>query len=181
MTSSTSEDGKGKSIIMQIQDTPENREIASKGPEGAYRDLSLYPEGFSSGAFSRSDIQGPLSKYPVTNMIFTYTVTLREDEDFVRLNMKVENPTEDVQHAEAWLPMTFPVDKESFILSDQKKRWRRDEWCFPQLANVVDVNSKGMEDYQRPLDWPAPGGGIFCKNKKCTVFFWQATVTSTDK
>lgn len=153
MTSTSSADGTEKSIVLKIQDTQENRDKAAHGPTGKASD---HP-GLSSGPFGRIDVEGPLSKYPVTDMIYTYTVTLREDEDFVRLNMKVENPTDETHHAEAWLPMTFPIDEDSHILSDQDKRWRRDEWCFPEVANIVDWKSNDMKDFNKPLDWPTSG------------------------
>lgn len=143
-----SKDGKEKSIVLQIQDTQANRDRVGS------------PEEYSQGPFNRDDKNdGHLTKYPVTDMIFTYTITLRTDEDFVRLNMKVDNPTDEVKHAEAWLPMTFPITEDTQIVSEQVTRWRRDEWCFPDLANVVDWNSSEMEDFKKPLDWPT--GGIF--------------------
>ena len=49
------------------------------------------PVGFSAGQFSRSSA-GEMSEYPTTDLTFQFTITLRSDEDFVRLRMSVTNP-----------------------------------------------------------------------------------------
>jgi len=154
MTTGGSEDGYEKSIILQIQDTQASRDRAADR-DGQVKDNV----GFSSGQFCVGDgsAEGELSKYPVTDLIYTYTITVRKDEDFVRLNMKVANPTDKTAHAEAWLPMTFPINKESYVLSEQNMRWRRDTWCFEDLANMVDCKSQDYEQFHRPLDWPSSG------------------------
>jgi hypothetical protein len=67
--------------------------------------------------------------------------------------MSVTNDSADPKWAEAWLPMFFPITKDSIILSKQQQRWRRDNWC---LENVTP-NMVEWEDYpflHKPLDWP---------------------------
>jgi len=150
-----------KSIVMTIVDNKENRKRAYDR-EGQFRGTDM--EGFSEGGFTTPyPFDGPMGKYPVTDLVYTLTVTLRDGEDFVRLNMKVENPTYDEKKAEAWLPMTFPIVKNSQILSRQKMRWKRDDWCFPALPNVVDWQSPHMKKlgFDKPLTWPTGNGGIF--------------------
>lgn len=137
-----------KSIILKIVDT------------AAQRGKILDP--LSVGQFNRqdgADIAGTMTKYPVTNMEFTYKITLKAGEDFVRLSMTIDNPTEAGANAEAWLPMTFPINKDSEILSRQKTRWRRDEWSHGFLPNVIewaDIESFGF-NFNKPLSWPKSG------------------------
>lgn len=89
-------------------------------------------------------------------MKFSYSITLKADEEFVRLKMCVENPTDASAWGEAWLPMTFPIDSDSQIISPQRKRWRRDEWCHAKSANIVDFEG---EELLHPLRWK--GSGIY--------------------
>lgn len=145
---STVGDENERSIILKIADTQENRDKVA--------------DPFSQGQFNRGDMNDPskdhMTKYPVTNLEFTYKITLRKDEDFVRLSMTVENPTDKDANAEAWLPMTFPLKSEDCLLLDEQPlRWRRDEWVFPWMANMV--NWDGQNDLFYPLHWP--GSGIF--------------------
>ncbi|CAN0384912.1 unnamed protein product, partial [Discosporangium mesarthrocarpum] len=138
-------DGLSKSIVFSIVDTQEQRD-------------ALNDPG-SIGQFSRSDQPFvPLSNYPVSNMKYTYTITLNADEEYVRLNMAVENPTSELARAEAWLPQTYPIDSDSQIISPQRKRWRRDPWCFPDSANLVDCNT---DELLHPLRWNTSIGGIY--------------------
>lgn len=95
-----------------------------------------------------------MSAYPVTNMKYTMQVTLREDEEFVRIKCIVENPTAKKAKGEAWLPMTYPVDENSKIIAPQHLRWRRDAWVFPEEANMIDFD---RSEYVTPLAWPSSG------------------------
>lgn len=140
-----------KSILFTIKDSQVSRDRVAKGsPENP----------FSQGQFNRQDMNNPatdfLTKYPVTDLVFTYKITLRKDEKFVRLTMMVDNPTDKLANAEAWLPMTFPIAQDSFLLDEQHLRWRRDEWVFPYLANMFNWDNS---TFYKPLDWP--GSGIF--------------------
>ena len=139
-----------KSILLSITDTAEQR--AKVG------------DPLNVGQWNREDqagkeIPGTMTKYPVTNMKFTYKITLKAGEDFVRLSMTVENPTDQGANAEAWLPMTFPIDADSEILSRQVTRWRRDESWNGFLPNVIrwaDIGQYGY-DFNKPLSWPESG------------------------
>jgi len=145
-----------RSIQLSIQDTEASRKRAYDR-DGKEKENP----GFSVGQFNRQDVANSpdeqITKYPVTNLIYTYTITVRKDEDFVRLNMKVSNPTDKTAHAEAWLPITIPIKQDSHVLSDQKMRWRRDEVYFGDKANMVDCNSEDYKVYHKPLDWPTAG------------------------
>lgn len=162
-----------KSIIFSIVDNEENRyraayEVPRKMTEIAKPEQPLL-EGLSWNEFSNETKQEldehgnikyydvVMSKYPVTNMTYTLNITLVDGEDFVRLRMSVKNSASYGQNAEAWLPMTFPIDEESMILSHQKRRWRRDNWCFKDLPNMVTWGDHKLFD--TCLDWPT--GGIF--------------------
>lgn len=109
--------------------------------------------GFSSGPFNSGADAGEMTRYPATDMTFSFTITLRKDEDFVRLRMSVTNNSTDPKWAEAWLPMAFPITDDSIILSKQQQRWRRDNWCLEDVTpNMVE-----WEDYpflHKPLEWP---------------------------
>ncbi|KAG5181454.1 hypothetical protein JKP88DRAFT_246206, partial [Tribonema minus] len=135
-------DGRSKSIVMSITDSAENRSKLGFLSVGQYC-LEGYPEP-----------REPMGKYPITNMVYTYTITLNADEEFVRLRMDVANPTPNLVRGEAWLPMTFPIDEKSQIISPQRKRWRRDEWCFPDSANIVDFDTDTL---LHPLKWATSG------------------------
>jgi hypothetical protein len=140
-----------KSIVLSIVDNEENRNRAANNVP-AYPTNQAKVPGFSNGQFSRDG--SDMTKYPTTDMEFKLFITLRDDEDFVRLRMSVTNPDETAaKWGEAWLPMTFPIQEESTILSRQKQRWRRDSWCLDaETPNVVD-----WADYEflhKPLQWP---------------------------
>ncbi|CAN0225634.1 unnamed protein product [Ascophyllum nodosum] len=138
-------DGRSKSIIFSITDTEEQR-------------LALNDTG-SIGSFSRSDASDvPLSNYPVSNLTYTFTITLNADEEYVRLDMAVENPTPEFARAEAWLSQTYPIDENSQIISSQKRRWRKDTWCFPDTPNIVDCNT---DELLHPLKWNTSIGCIY--------------------
>jgi hypothetical protein len=134
-------------IYMSIVDDAETRDRAANfiPPMGT---TTPNLSGFSTGQFDSVVARGP------TNLKYTLAITLRRDEDFVRLNMSVENfNTTAPQYAEAWLPMTFPITNASVILSKQTMRWRRDNWCL----NDVTPNMVMLDEYDflhRPLDWP---------------------------
>lgn len=98
-----------------------------------------------------------MSFYPTTNMKFTFAVTLKANEEFVRLKGIVENPTSQTQLAEAWVPMTYPIENNSKIISPQRMRWKRDNWCFLEEANMVAFPD-GVK-FEKPLAWN--GSGIF--------------------
>jgi hypothetical protein len=141
-----------KSIVLSIVDNEENRNRAANTapPYPTNQEKVL---GLSNGQFSRGD-GADMSRYPTTDMKFSLFVTLRDDEDFVRLRMAVTNPDEtEPKWGEAWLPMFFPISEDSTILSRQKQRWRRDSWCLDaETPNVVD-----WADYEflhKPLQWP---------------------------
>eukprot|EP00992_Anisonema_acinus_P007670 TRINITY_DN3582_c0_g1_i1.p1 TRINITY_DN3582_c0_g1~~TRINITY_DN3582_c0_g1_i1.p1 ORF type:complete len:238 (-),score=29.30 TRINITY_DN3582_c0_g1_i1:65-778(-) len=93
-----------------------------------------------------------MSKYPVTNLKYSFIVTLKANEEFVRLRVHVENPTDKTALAEAWLPMTFPINDKSQIISQQVLRWRRDEWCFDDTANLIHFN-RASSGLLHPLSW----------------------------
>lgn len=158
-----------KSIIFLMVDNEENRERAKnhipKKPANA-KPANAKPTpvpGFSSGQYNHLDIDGKetegfMTRYPTTNMDFRYKITLRKDEDFVRLKMSVKNEEATPKIGEAWLPMTFPITGDSTILSHQELRWRRDNWCFDYMTpNIVKWDDYPIFD--KPLDWPT--GGIF--------------------
>ena len=47
----------------------------------------------AQGAFNRIDVTDSLTNYPVTDLIFTYKMPLKKNEEFVRLSMKVDKLT----------------------------------------------------------------------------------------
>jgi hypothetical protein len=74
-----------KSIILTIQDNDINRR--SVGHDNGENPF------LAQGAFNRIDVTNSLTNYPVTDLIFTYKIPLKKNEEFVRLSMKVDNPT----------------------------------------------------------------------------------------
>jgi hypothetical protein len=160
---SSSEQPTSKSVIFTIEDNEVNRQLASVDRvdylNEATNPTTPHPPGFSYNAFSKfSQEQVGMSKYPTTNMVYKFNITLGENEDFVRLRMSVENSMDVPHQAEAWLPMTFPIDTQSKILSHQSMRWRRDEWCFEDLPNMVTWQDYA-DTFDTCLKWPT--GGIF--------------------
>ena len=129
----------------------------------------LLNDPLSVGQFNRQDgftaDPNHMTKYPVTDMTFKFKITLKAGEKFVRLSMTIINDTDKPSNAEAWLPMTFPINKQSEILSHQQTRWRRDEWWNGFLPNIInwpgvtDIKDENGEtyDWNKPLDWPLSG------------------------
>ena len=72
----------------------------------------------------------------------------------MRFEMSVTNPTSEDALGEAWFPQTYPITKESKIISPQRMRWKRDGWCFPDIAQLFPWNN---ETFVKPLDWPTSG------------------------
>ena len=126
-----------------------------------------------------------MSKYPVTNAKFIFQITLEKNEKFVRLYAGLQAPA--TIKAEIWLPQTYPLTKDSQIISHQKKRRVRDPWVYQGMIKdkfvgidmSLDADSKCDKykgkggviigfpttpldganlDY--PLQWPNGGGGI---------------------
>jgi hypothetical protein len=176
----TAEGKQSKSILYTIVDNDENREYAANEipkimTEIAKPETPLFA-GMTAGQFSNDTARvEPMSKYPTTNMIFTYNITLVDGEDFARLRMSVENTDDFDKNAEAWLPMTFPIDAGSKILARQKERWRRDEWCFSDLPNIVPWDK--FPEYDTCLNWPT--GGIFYDFPKKDGWFHGVVTDST--
>ena len=100
------------------------------------------------------DVIEPLSFYPTTNCVFEARITLRAGEEFVRFKMVVVNPTKKDALGEAWFPQTYPITEDSKIISPQRMRWKRDGWCFPDIAQLFPWNN---ETFVKPLDWPTSG------------------------
>jgi len=102
-----SSSGDSASLIFSIQDTADTRKELND---------PLSVKGFSS--------YGPeaMSNYPVTDAIFTFKVTLKAGEKFVRTECTVENTRGEPIQAEAWMPQTWPITEDSQIISHQKKR-----------------------------------------------------------
>ena len=122
----------------------------------------MTPGPFSVGQFSQPtpvNVEGygviePMSFYPTTDCVFQARITLRAGEEFVRFKMVVVNPTEKDALGEAWFPQTYPITEESKIISPQRMRWKRDGWCFPDIAQLFPWDK---EKFVKPLDWPTDG------------------------
>lgn len=144
---------------------------------------------FSSGQYLAPGNSQPMSKYPVTNALFTFKITLNADENFVRLYAGLESSNPDPIHAEIWLPQTYPITRDSQIISHQKKRRVKDLWVYQGMIKdkyvALDQSLDKDKDYPsykgkngfilgvpttpaawgpadllKPLDWPNGGGGI---------------------
>ncbi len=168
-------DPTGSAIILKIKDTQENR--------------NLLCDILSKGQFLSPGSNVPMSKYPVTDAEFIFTVSLRPGEAFVRLNAALINTKETPVTAEIWLPQTYPVTKNSQIISYQKKRRCKDLWVYMGMLKdnfvVQDMQldkdndlpayqgkngfivgcppnpaSWTNADLNKPLDWPSGWGGI---------------------
>lgn len=143
-------DENSKSVIFTITDTDEQRAKLLRP------DIEPKWSLFSSGQYSNGGLldkdkaKEPMSFYPTTNCKFTARITLKEGEEFVRFKMSVENPTKVDALGEAWFPMTYPITKESRIISPQRMRWKRDAWCFPNMPQMVHWPSS---KFVKPLDW----------------------------
>lgn len=89
----------------------------------------------------------PMERYPVTNLKFSLIVSLHAGEGFMRIRPSVENPSKQTVGAEAWLSTTFPIDQASQIISQQHLRFRRDDWCFKDLPNVINMDAHELLNY----------------------------------
>lgn len=124
----TSPSGDSASLIFTIQDTDEAR--------------ALLNDPLSTGGFS-SWTPEPMKNYPTTNATFKFKVTLRKGEKFLRAECTVENDSDEPIQAEAWMPQTWPVTKDSQIISHQKKRrikgqsgaYVTDSWVMAEMIN----------------------------------------------
>ena len=122
----------------------------------------MTPGPFSVGQFSQPtpvnvegyDVIEPMSFYPTTDCVFQARITLRAGEEFVRFKMVVVNPTKKDALGEAWFPQTYPITEDSKIISPQRMRWKRDGWCFPDIAQLFPWDK---EKFVKPLDWPTDG------------------------
>ena len=151
ITFEASDDGKSQTIIFQLTDDDEQRAKIAKADDPPGNPVS--PGPFSVGQFQKGDAV-PLSLYPTTNCIFTASITLCEGEEFVRFKMSVENPTAKDALGEAWFPQTYPITTKSKIISPQRMRWKRDGWCFPDVAQLLPwMESK----FVNPSQWPTSG------------------------
>lgn len=169
-------DTTGSSIILSIQDTQENR------------DLLVDP--LSKGQFSSPGSDVPMSKYPVTDAEYTFTITLKPGEDYVHIKAGLKNTKNEPVSAEIWVPQTYPINRDSQVISEQKKRRCRDIWVYQEMLKdnylAKDMRLESEEDLQaykgkdagfvigippsaidytnpnldKPLDWPSAGGGI---------------------
>jgi len=109
-------DETGSAILLKIQDTQENR--------------NLLCDILSKGQFLAPGSNLPMSKYPVTDAEFIFTVSLRPCEDFIRLKAALVNTRETPVAAEIWLPQTYPASKDSQVISHQRKRRCKDLWVY---------------------------------------------------
>lgn len=168
-------DDDGSSITLKIKDTQENRD--------------LLVDTLSSGPFLAPGSTVPMSKYPVTDAEFIFTIRLQPDEDFVRVRASLLNDRTTPVVAEIWLPQTYPVSRDSRIVSHQKKRRCKDLWAYlamlkdnfvvqdmrlDEYCDAPDYRGKtgfvlgcpptpttwANPDLDRPLDWPTGIGGI---------------------
>ena len=125
----TSAPGDSASLIFSIKDTDKAREELK--------------DKLSTGGFSSWDDTEPMKNYPVTNANFIFKVTLKKGEKFVRTECIVDNTTTEPIQAEAWMPQTWPITKDSQIISHQKKRrikgqsgaYVTDSWVMTEMIN----------------------------------------------
>lgn len=152
----TFEESEGsQTIIFEITDNDEQRAKCAHGADDPYPDPPGNDGPFSVGQFAQPEKPDePMSFYPTTNCVFQARITLRAGEEFVRFKMSVENPTEKAALGEAWFPQTYPITEESKIISPQRMRWKRDGWCFPDIAQLFPWTD---ETFVKPLDWPTDG------------------------
>lgn len=164
------------SVVLSIEDTQANRDLIGSP--------------FSSDQFSLIGSSIPMSKYPVTDAIFRFKITLKKDDPYVYVDCSVDNKRDTNIAAEAWLPQTYPITKDSQIISHQKKRRIKDFWVYSAmikdffLASDMKLDSidSSRPDYRDkdgfiigspptsaswtkidldyPLQWPTSGGGI---------------------
>ncbi|CAE7568906.1 unnamed protein product, partial [Symbiodinium natans] len=130
------EEEQSRSIILSITDSAEQRRLLNDTlSEGRYAG----PDGV------------PMSAYPVTNLVFRFWITLRAGEDYVRLRGEVINPTAADAKGAAWMPMTFPIDEDSQIITPQVYRFKSDDWCYRDLPKVFRWDSQ--PELARPAKW----------------------------
>jgi len=108
------------SIVLSITDTEENRKALN--------------DPLSKGQYLAPGSDVAFSKYPVTNAKFTFKVTLKKDEEFLRLESSVQTDANKDADMEVWLPQTYPLTKDSQIISHQKKRRVKDSWVNDGLS-----------------------------------------------
>lgn len=121
--------GDSASLIFSIQDTDDARR--------------LLHDPLSCGGFSSWDENNPMKNYPTTNANFIFKVTLKKGEKFLRTECIVENTTDETIQCEAWMPQTWPITKDSQIISHQKKRrikgqngaFVTDTWVLKEMMN----------------------------------------------
>jgi len=136
--------GNKGSMIFSIKDDKKARELLN--------------DPLSTGGFS-SWLPDPMSNYPITDAKFIFKVTLRKGEKFLRTECIVDNTRDTAIAAEAWMPQTWPVTKDSQIISHQKKRrvkagsgaYVSDAWVMNDLINGKFVASEMMLDNERGL------------------------------
>mmetsp|Transcript_52412 Transcript_52412/g.132483 ORF Transcript_52412/g.132483 Transcript_52412/m.132483 type:complete len:444 (+) Transcript_52412:55-1386(+) len=126
-----------KSIVLSIVDSAEQR--------------AKLNDTLTADRFSYDGSKEPMQRYPVSNLKFSLTITLRAGEDFVRVRPEVENPTDKAALSEAWLSTTYPIDQASQIISPQHFLSRHDDWCFRDLPNIFAVDAHESLSY--PLRW----------------------------
>jgi hypothetical protein len=168
-------DETGSTIILKIKDTQENRDLLS--------------DTLSKGQFLAAGSDVPMSKYPVTDAEFIFTISLRLGEDFVRLKAGLVNTRETPVTAEIWLPQTYPATKSSQVIAHQRKRRCKDLWVYiGMLKDSFVVQDMQLDkdnrlpvyqgkngfivgcpptpanwnnaDLNKPLEWPTGNGGI---------------------
>lgn len=123
-----SQSGDSASLIFSIQDTDEARRLLN--------------DPLSTGGFSSWEPE-PMKNYPTTNANFIFKVTLKKGEKFLRTECTVQNTTDETIQCEAWMPQTWPITKESQIISHQKKRrikgqngaFVTDTWVLNEMMN----------------------------------------------
>ena len=168
-------DGSEASIIMSIVDSQENRDLLA--------------DPLSCGLYCAPGDPKPMSGYPVTDAKFSFKITLKADDTFVRTECLIENTrTTDIK-AEAWMPQTYPITRDSQVISHQEKRRCKDLWVYTEMlkGNFVSADMMLDEDRDLPqykekngfivgcaptpadwnmanldkvLDWPSGAGGI---------------------
>ncbi|CAE7246714.1 unnamed protein product [Symbiodinium sp. CCMP2456] len=136
VTFEQSEEEQSRSIILSITDSSEQRQKLN--------------DTLSQGGYSLPD-GAPMSAYPVTNLVFRFWITLRAGEDYVRLRAEVINPTAADAKGAAWMPMTFPIDEDSQIITPQVYRFKSDEWCYRDLPKIFRWDSR--TELARPAQW----------------------------
>lgn len=131
-------DDDSSSIILSIQDTLENRKALD--------------DGMSVGQYSSPDQPSvPMSKYPVTDAIYTFKITLKKGENFVRLDASLTNTRKVPILSEIWLPQTYPITTASQTISHQNKRRIKDLWVYQSMIKdnflVIDQSLDNDKNY----------------------------------